>query len=601
SVMLAPINSHNGFYGFIGADDCRRERIWDHSEVEAFRTSVRLITTVIDRYFEEQERRIAEDSRAESEQRYRTLVETSSDIIFLLSREGELLYISPAVKNLGYDPSELIENPKLLLSAFPADELMTMKAIFSKSLRDGYPRHEVDCEIFDSEGQKHWLSISGNWIRDESGRITAMQGMARDITERRHGETALRLRLKYEKSLYEVSSLFLSEGVTDKSLYKFMERLGQVTDVSRVYVFSHHVDEKSKPYMKRRTRWVSEQNPKLDNDKMDKIYYNEGFERWLESLSAGEDIHGLTLKLPPEERKWFEGEGILSILVLPIFAEGKLWGGIGFDEAKLPRLWNVDDIRLLWTASQILSAGLATEAKAQELAESYENLRERERHITELNLKLVKAEEDERRRIARVLHDEIAQQLTGVALLLSTPELKGKRSANKRLSEAKGMVKETQKFVRDLSYELRPPALDNLGLHAAVRALARSVTEGSETRFILDERNEVPRTDSDTEIMLYRIIQEAVTNALKHANADEIKVSLDYKSPLLTVTITDDGKGFNVPKTQAQSSGLGLRSILERITYIGGKLDIESSPERGTKIIIEVEITPISDKIGQEE
>lgn len=600
SVILVPIHSHNGFYGFIAADDCTTERELTESEIQAFRTSVRLITTVIDRYFEEQERRIAEEARAESEQRYRTLVETSSDIIFLLSDSGELLYISPAVRNLGYEPDDLLNEPNLLIKAFPPDEFMTLKALYYKAMRDEYTEHEVDCEVFDRQGSKHWFSVSGNWIRDEDGKITAMQGMARDITERKQTEGALRLRMKYEKVLWEISSLFLTEGTSDDSLRKFLERLGQATGVSRVNLFSHREDTQGRLLMRRRQRWVAETYPKLDNDRMDELYYDHGFGRWLTSFSSGEAVHSLVEELPREEQPLFKKEGILSILVLPIFVEGKLWGAIGFDETKHKRVWNDDDIRLLWTASQILSAGLATESKALELAQSYDGLKARERQISELNLRLVKAEEDERRRIARVLHDEIAQQLTGVALLLSTPELNNKRSANKRLNEAKNMVKETQKFIRDLSYELRPPALDNLGLVAAVRALSRSAAEGSGVSFVLDGTEELPRTDPDTEIMLYRIIQEAVGNSLKHAQADEITVSFDYEAPILKVSISDDGKGFDFTKTKSKSSGLGLRSIHERVALIGGKLTIDTAPEKGTRIKVEVEIPNNSVKMPKE-
>lgn len=600
SVILAPIYLRDGFYGFITAEECREERQWSNSETEAFRTAVRLIGTVIDRYFEQQERRVAEEARIESEQRYRTLVETSSDIIFLLSPSGEPLYGSPSVEKMGYKREDILREPKAFLKVIAPDDVVMLGALFSKALREGKPIHDIDCEVYDSRGRSHWFAVSWNLIRDEGGRVLAVQGVARDITERKQAERALRLRMEYEKVLFEISSLLLSEGVSDFSLVEFLERLGRVTEVSRVYLFSHE-EENARPFMKRIHRWVSEEASWLDDDRMDKVYYDQGFERWLRTLSTGEAIPGLTDDLPASEREVFEAERILAILVLPIFVEGRFWGAIGFDETKRKREWNIEDIRLLWTASQILSSALATESKAKELALSYEDLQERERRISELNLRLVKAEEDERRRIARVLHDEIAQLLTGVSLALSDPELTRGRKAWERLGEVKKMVKDTQNFIRDLSYELLPPALDNLGLAAAVHALARSVAEGTGVSFVIEGDDDFPRSDPDTEIMLYRIIQEAVTNALKHAEPEEITVRFEYREPVLRVRVEDDGKGFDVEKIMSVSTGLGLRSIHERVAMIGGRIELSSSVGKGTQLLVEVEIPRSSDKLSMEE
>lgn len=600
SILLTPIHLRSGFYGFIGMEECIRERVWAEIEIEAFRTTVRLIGTVIDRYFEEQERRTAEEALAESEQRYRSLVETSSDIIFLLSQDAKPLYISPATNRLGYRPEVILANPQRISEILPADEIMTIQAVFQKSLRDEHPVHDLDFEVYDTSGKSHWFSASWNWIRDEHGAIIAVQGVARDISERKESEQALRLRMEYEKSLFEISSLFLAGGITDSTLLEFLERLGRVTEVSRVYLLGLAEDEEGE-YLKRSLSWVSEENPELAKDSDEDFFRGKRFARWLEKLSTGDEIRGLVDELPRTESQKLASQGIVSILVLPVFVEGRFWGAIGFDEVLRKRVWNVEDIRLLWTASQIFSSALATQTKSEQLARSYEELRERERRIRELNLKLVEAEEDERRRIARVLHDEIAQQLTGVSLVLSSSEFNRANEVTERLDEAKHMVQETQKFIRDLSYELRPPALDNLGLGAAVRAMARSVSEGTGVAFVIEGEDAVPRAHPDLEIMLYRIIQEAVTNSLKHALPEEIIIRLEYEEPMLRVSVVDDGKGFDVDKVFRESLGIGLRSIRERVSLIGGNFEVRSTPGVGTELSVEVEIKNNSDKIKLEE
>lgn len=601
SGMFAPIKIVGNFYGFIGVCDSKEPRTWSEFELEEFQTFARLVGAAMDRFFEEQERRFAENALAESEERYRTLVETSMDIIFLLTIKGQILYVSPASRRLGYEPDEIIKNPQSVIQAIPQDEMIMLRAVFAKSLRESHPVQEIDSEIYDKNGIRHWFSLSWNWIKNDKGEIVAVQGIARDISERKESERALRLRMEYEKALYEVSSLFLAEGITDNSIHEFLERLGRVTEVSRVYIFSHDKDEDDKYFMNRTHRWVSEDVPQLDNGNMNRLYYEQGFERWLAGLSTGEDMHGLVDEMPEQEKKTFSKEGIVAYLVLPIFVEGRFWGAIGFDEAKKRREWDVEDIRLLWTASQSFSSALATESKSRELALSYENLRERERQITDLHIRLVKAEEEERRRIARVLHDEIAQQLTGIALILSTPEMNQNENSQGRIKEAKDMVKETQKFIRDLSYDLRPPALDNLGLLAAVRALARSVAVATGVSVEVETEDEFPRTEQETEIMIYRIIQEAVNNALKHAEPEEIRIVFDYDAPLLRFTISDDGKGFDLDKTLSEHRGLGLHSMQERVALIRGRMELESSPGEGTHLRVEVAIRPIMNKMKPEE
>ncbi len=601
SMLIAPLFLRNGFFGFIGMDECIAHRQWNTIEVEAFKTIVRIIGTVIDRYFEEQERLLAEEALAESEQRYRTLVETSEDIIFLLSPTGQLLYVSSAIAKLGFTSEELIGTlPDSFINKMPRDEMVMMGAIFSKSLREKYAVQEVDCEVFDANGKRHWLAISWNWIKDDRGNVMAAQGVAREITERKEAEESLRLSMSYEKALFELSSQFLSEGISNDTASEFLSRLGQVTNVSSVYLFTNRDGDEGKVFMINKHWWLRKEE-QIEGEFPEKICYADGFERWFEKLSTGVHIQGLVKDFPSSEREYYADRGVLSVLILPIFVEGKFWGGIGFEELKREREWTLEEMRLLWTASQIFSSALATDIKSRQLAKSYEELQDRESQIIALNVKLVQIEEQERRRIARVLHDEIAQQLTGVSLLLSTPELNALQKEKANLEDAKQMVMETQKFIRDLSYELRPPALDNLGLGAAVRALGKSVAEGMGISFVIRGEDTIPRADSDTEIMLYRIIQESVNNAIKHADADEIEIVFAYEQNRLMISIKDDGEGFDVSETLAKSQGLGLNSMRERVALIGGEMKIESTLGKGTELRIELEIDRELGKLPQEE
>jgi signal transduction histidine kinase len=119
--------------------------------------------------------------------------------------------------------------------------------------------------------------------------------------------------------------------------------------------------------------------------------------------------------------------------------------------------------------------------------------------------------------------------------------------------------------------------------------------------FVIEGDEDFPRPDPDTETMLYRIIQEAVNNSLKHAEPEEVTVRFEYSEPILRVSVADDGKGFDVESVMIASTGLGLRSIHERVALIGGKIELSSSPGKGTRVSVEVEIPRNPDKMSVEE
>ena len=205
-------------------------------------------------------------------------------------------------------------------------------------------------------------------------------------------------------------------------------------------------------------------------------------------------------------------------------------------------------------------------------------------------IKLIGAQEDERRTIARELHDEVGQVLTAlkVELSLAHRKLTTAGVSVEPLLEAQTLADGALATVRDLSQLLRPAALDDLGLPAAIDAALRGLARRHEIKVELSQTGMTDRLAPETEIAAYRIIQEALTNVARHAAATHCRVRLMRLPETLRVEVEDDGAGFDILGAPAEPRGLGLIGMRERAAMLGGRLTILSAPGSGTRLCVEL-------------
>lgn len=218
-----------------------------------------------------------------------------------------------------------------------------------------------------------------------------------------------------------------------------------------------------------------------------------------------------------------------------------------------------------------------------------------EEHIHLLNQELLKAQETERQRISIYLHDNVAQDLSSAKIACETlfdayPNVSAKMKT--RTEILAGILQRTIATVRGLAYDLRPPGLDQLGLVRTVFLYCEDFSEGSgvEVDFFSAGMEDLV-LDFDTEINLYRLIQEGLRNIQTHARATRAAVRLLASSPHILLRIKDNGRGFDVAERRARSrqeKRMGLQSMEERVRLIGGRMRIQSKPGAGTSILIEV-------------
>ena len=203
----------------------------------------------------------------------------------------------------------------------------------------------------------------------------------------------------------------------------------------------------------------------------------------------------------------------------------------------------------------------------------------------------LQAAEDERLRIARELHDDTAQRLAALLLRLRLAQRAAGAERERLLDEFHGEILETAEAVRRIARGLRPPSLEEIGLEAAIRALARSIRETHGLRVEIDTGPGWMETGlwPDAELALYRIVQEALSNVVRHAGATRARVLMEGGDERTIVIIEDDGRGFE-PLDQAdpREPGLGLVGMAERARSLGGRVDIESGTGEGTRVTVEV-------------
>lgn len=240
-----------------------------------------------------------------------------------------------------------------------------------------------------------------------------------------------------------------------------------------------------------------------------------------------------------------------------------------------------------WANDEIGDLADAFNRMTEELAHTDELRRERESLRRQLLEKVISTQEDERRRIARELHDSTSQNLTSLIVGLRMMETQCAQCVSPtKASELREVASHTLDEVHDLSIRLRPRVLDDLGLAAALERLAHEwQTRYKTPADVIIQLNE--RLPGEIETALYRIVQEALTNIARHAKAHSISILVEKHGDTVRAIVEDDGIGFDINTKQGEQH-LGLLGMRERAELLGGTLTTESTPEQGTSIFIEI-------------
>jgi two-component system, NarL family, sensor kinase len=397
-------------------------------------------------------------------------------------------------------------------------------------------------------------------------------------------------RLRFERLLTDLSATFVNvaAGLVDAQIEQALERLvhflgverggfGQISEDNRGILATHSFVVPGYPplpplILEADLPWYAEQVRRGELMR---------FERLPEDAPA-EAVN---------ERAYIIKTGMKSNLTIPLRAGGVVLGVLSFGAFRQFRAWPDELVQRLRTVGEIFANALARKRADHDLHVREETLRKTQDDLRLLAGRLLRAQEDERRRIAREMHDDWTQRLAVLAIDAARLEtqLDPSSSAHRQVQEMRGAMVSLSEDVHALSRQLHPSILDDLGLVDALRSECASVTrrEGVAVAYRCDQVT--ASLPNDAALCVYRVAQEALRNVVKHAGAQEASVSLVSSDPELVLTIQDRGVGFDVVKVRSRK-GLGLSSMEERVRLIRGELSVDSEPGRGTTVTVRVPV-----------
>jgi PAS domain S-box-containing protein len=340
-------------------------------------------------------------------------------------------------------------------------------------------------------------------------------------------------------------------------------------------------------------------------------------EEFLRCLRGGDPFETRDVRADPRvDANNFAALGILSFMTVPLVRDGQLQFALSiYDES--PRDWRREEIELLrelttriWNHLERARAEAALRSAHDELERRVQDRtadlahantllegevserRAGEAQIKSLFERLVSIQEEERRRIARDLHDQLGQQLTALRMNLEVARIRmdGDPAMLAQAQRTQQLAEDLDRSIDFLTWELRPAALDHLGLSAALEGLVTGWAQRFEVAADFNVLGaEGIRLPLDVEGNLYRIVQEALHNVVKHANATHVTVFMEYRGSEILVVIEDNGKGFDTAVfDDGHHKHLGLVGMRERAVLAGGRLEIESTPGTGSAVIVRI-------------
>ena len=573
SYMVVPMVARGRNHGAITLVSAESGRRYEESDLRLAEELARRTALAVDnaKLYEEAQREIAERREAEeallqSERRYRTVVKQAAEGIFIVDIDTKLiLEANAAYRNLlGYTAQDMLGLGLTLYDVVAHDRKsidLYLEQIQEEGVQFiGERRHRrKDGSLVDVEVSSSVISYGGG---------EALCVIVHDITERKRSAERLQRSLDALLGLYEAGQILSSSLEREEIGSRLLEIASRVSNLTAAVIAVPSEDRELR------------------------IWRSAGLEGlWRQVRFSPEAVAARQKVL--ETRKYqtvqlpqpgdADGPHLVS-LNLPLLVRGRL---IGVLEAYGPEA-------LMERQYEETLISLANQgASALENARLYAELAERENRLQDLIRKLITAQEEERRKVSYEVHDGLAQTAAGAHQLLQAfarQHPPDSEKGRKDLARALQLVQQTVGEARYVIADLRPTALDDFGLAAAVRLQVEKISsEGSQVDYEEALGNE--RLPPEVETALFRVAQEALTNVHKHAPSARVKITLRRLNDAVRLQVRDWGPGFNPEKiTDGGGPGerLGLSSMRERVALLGGHLEVHSRPGEGTEVVAEI-------------
>ena len=479
----------------------------------------------------------------ESELRFRNLVETASEGIWMIDTQSHVTFVNPRMAEmLGYSAGEMLGRP---ISNF-TDESSQAEAHGSiEACRRGKVSQWDFC-FLRKDGGKLWTIVSSKPVFDQMGVYAGSLGMITDITERKNTE---------QRILTSEASLAAAQRIT--------------------HLGSWEIDLENRVAIKESPMRWSDETYRIFGYAPGQIEVsNASFMGAVHSPDRARVAHAVAMAVDTGM-----GYRMDYSVIRPDGTQRYIRqvSGIVLDDMGVPS-------RIMGTVLDI-TGQMRTET----------HLRQARERLQALSNQLLECQETERADLARELHDEFGQTLTAVKLQL---QLAVKRTPALPLDDCVSIVDHALDQVRSLSLNLRPSQLDTHGLDAALQPYLERLSRQTGIAMTLEAPPNGPSLQGPRATACFRIAQEAVTNAMRHAKAKNIHVKISHDNGVLVLSVSDDGVGFN-PRTKravaVKGGSLGLLSMEERALVLGGAIDIRSAIGTGTEVIARIPERPMEE------
>jgi len=584
SILALPLSVKDGtLMGVLSFNTTQKVRTWAEPVVKQLHLLVQVFTNTL-------ARKRFEVALTEAEDRLKLAADSAEAGIWELHCRTHLFWATDRTREIfGYGPDELISMEHFEALIHP-DDLELVRQAIARSLNQGEPVN-IEYRILAGDGCLKWILSRGRSFFDSTGKPVRLRGVSIDITKRKQAENELEERLRFERLISDLSTGFakLSLDEVDSEIHKGLRLITEFFNADRcsIGLFSEDGTQLATAF----------DYHSADTEHAPRSALKEQLSWYMDQLMRGNRVVlNRVDDLPPEaqnERRLCLSRGMKSLLSIPLVSGGKTLGSCALVAIRAERVWPEHLMQRFQLISELFTYAIERKQAAKESQKSEQMLKQSENDLRLLAGRLIYNQEEERSRLARELHDDLVQRLAVFAIDIGKLEgqfINQPAPVQEKLREMKAELVEISRDIHNLSRQLHPSILDDLGLIKAVESECANFSRREGTKIALNHENVPAVIPKDISLSLYRIIQESLSNISKHACAEHVAVSLKRADHDLLLSVQDDGIGFDPVEVRGKS-GLGLSSIRERVRLIQGKISIESQLEKGTMITVRVPLT----------
>ncbi len=561
---------------------------WQTFKGVGFVTATTLLLFVVLRV-EEHHRARVEAVRRQQQDQIRLLVDQALDLVYRyrLTEPRGFDYVSPSSSAMTfYSPEELYAHPELALDLVHEPDLRLLE----DGLKSGFDRPLV-LRLCRRDGSILWTEQRNRLVVGPDGTPIAIEGIVRDISSselakaqleqaldsEQHARTLAEREMRRTDSLQALTAALAGALTPDDVVAVIFEHgiwatgasAGVVSVLDERGEFLEIIGHSGRPQHEIEKYQILP----VDLHSAPTEAVRTGQPVWITSLEDGDARF-------PGSKEILESFGDRAIGILPLISAGRPIGAVSFAFSQ-SRIFEPEEQAFMNSLAQQCAVTL-------ERSRLYAEVRDSQRRLRALSQRVLDAQEKERRHIARELHDEVGQVLGALKINLHLLRSTGEGpTAKARLDESVGMLDRLLGQIRALSLELRPSILDDQGLGEALHWFAERIAERSGLHVAIDNDLHDIQIPPPIANACFRIAQEALSNAVRHAKATHLELQARVVNGVLDLSIRDNGVGFDVAAQRRRAlagTSLGLISMIERAELAGGNVEITSSADTGTQV-----------------